>query len=384
MSDMLSMNHLVLQEMAEENAKYTGQETVVEAYSCPQDERIARAALIKRVRIRIAGCGGAGSNTIDRLMQSRVDGADLLAINTDAQHLNMIKSKAKLLIGRRRTKGEGAGGFPKIGEEAALEEVNKIRELLRGSDIAFITCGLGGGTGTGSAPIVARAAKETGATVFTIVTLPFKSEGTERMNNAIGGLEKLIRYSDTILAIPNDKIVAESPSRNVNEAFNFADSVLAETIKGLTELITKTGVVNIDYADVSNILKIGRTAVVGIGESDDDKDKVLSAVKNAINFPLIDADISTARGCLVSVIGGDEITVKEFERALAEIQSRIHPDATVKWGCRVEPGMNGKIKVMTLLVGVKSPFSVNTPEDIRNIERIVGDMRGTSDIDFIR
>ena len=383
MSDMLTVDNILLQQR-EENFNYLQAESQEAAYNCPQDDHIARAAMIKRVRIRIAGCGGAGSNTVDRLARMGLMDGDLLAINTDAQHLSSIKSKAKLLIGKRRTKGEGAGGFPKIGEEAALEEVNKIRELMRGSDIAFVTCGLGGGTGTGSAPVVARAAKESGAIVFTIVTLPFKSEGSDRMNNAILGLEKLIRYSDTILAIPNDRIVSESPSKNMNDAFDYADSVLAETIRGLTELITKTVLVNIDYADVSNVLRMGRTAVVGIGESDGEQDRVFSAVRSAINFPLIDADISTARGCLVSVIGGPKIKVREFENALSEIQSRIHPDAMIKWGCRVEPEMGDKIRVMTLLVGVNSPFSVNTPDDIRKIERIVGELEEATEIDMIR
>ncbi len=380
---MLSMTDQATQKMWEDEMSL--QIKVPEdSYYCPQDEIIERAEMLRRVRIRIVGCGGAGCNTVDSLMEMGVSGADLLSINTDAPHLRRKRSMAKLLIGKRRTRGEGAGGFPKIGEEAALEEIIRIREMMGGSDITFVTCGLGGGTGTGSAPVVARAAKESGSVVISIVTLPFRSENKERMDNAMGGLEKLFMYSDTILAIPNDRIVSMSPSKKMDDAFKFADSVLAETITGLTELITKPGDINIDYADVSHVLRLGRTAVVGIGESSIGKEGVISAVKQAIEFPLLEADTGTAKGCLVSIVAGEDATLRDLEIAMTEIQARIRPDATMKFGVRYDEAMTGRIKVMALLVGVTSPYSVNAPEDIKNIERLVSDEKDHAEIDFIR
>jgi cell division protein FtsZ len=362
-----------------------GIEIIGDDYKCPQDEHIAKAAQMKRVRIRIAGCGGAGSNTITRLYQMGIEGADLLAINTDANHLEkQTRSKAKLLIGYKRTRGLGSGGLPKVGEDAAMEDISKIRELMRGSDIAFITCGLGGGTGTGAAPIVAKAAKESGAIVISIVTLPFKSEGKFRMDNAMHGLEKLSRYSDTILTIPNDKLLTESPSKNTEDAFRYADSIMTRTMKGLTELITKTGLINVDFADVANVLKAGGAAMVGYGESARGENRIMDALNQAISFPLIEADISHARGCIVSVTGGPDMTVKEHLIAMTEIHSRIHPDATIKWGARVEKGKENKIGILVLMVGIKSPFVINRPEDISNLEKIILDKDDSIGVDMIR
>lgn len=361
----------------------TGQEVSLGDYECPQDKHIEDAEFYKMVRIRIAGCGGAGSNTIDRLQTMGIQGADLLAINTDSKHLLKIKSKAKLLIGKRTTKGKGAGGLPNIGEESAMEEINKIRELMRGSDLTFVTSGMGGGTGTGSAPIVAKSAKESGSMVISIVTMPFKSEGRARIENALHGLEKLMKVSDTTIAIPNDKILELAGTQNIEEAFRYADSLLTETISGITDLIVQTGLVNVDFADVINIMKLGGATVVGIGRGEGEG-KALRAMMEAIRFPLIEADLSEAKGCIVSITGGPDLTVNEGREALSEIKGRMHPDARLKWGLRIDREMLGKVKIMVLLVGVKSPYTVTNLDDIRRIEKILGDRDDNFDLDFIR
>lgn len=359
-------------------------ESTEEEYVCPQDERIENAARLKRVRIRIAGCGGGGTNTISRLYESGIEGADLLSINTDAKHLSTSMSKAKLLIGKRRTRGLGSGGIPKVGEEAAIEDMSKIRELMQGSDIVFVTCGMGGGTGTGSAPIVAKAAKESGAIVISIVTLPFKAEGKYRMDNALRGLEKLYRHSDTLLAIPNDKIPTDAPVKNIKDAYRYADSILTKTIKGITDLITKTGTINVDFADVANVLKSGGAAVVGYGESRKGDNRILDALDQALRFPLVEADISQAKGCIVSVTGGEDLTVYESITAMREVHSRIDENAVIKWGARLEDSASNSVGVLVLLVGIRSPYVISRPEDIANLEKLVGDRDDAMGIDEIR
>lgn len=349
-----------------------------DGYEAPEDEHILKAANYKKVRIRIVGCGGGGSNTVTRLAKGGLRGADLLALNTDANHLRITSSQAKLLIGKTRTKGKGSGGIPQIGEEAAIESVTEIRNLLKGSDIVFVTCGLGGGTGTGSAPVVAKLAKETGATVISIVTLPFRGEGKVRTANAVLGLDKLLPYSDTLITIPNDKLEKETPDRFLEGSFKYADSVLTETMKGLTEIIRKTGLINIDYADVRTIMKSGGVAIVGVGESKDGEDRVLSAVHTALKFPLIEADITEAKGCITRVIGGADMTLNEVQQAMREVQSRIHTDATIFWGTSVDRSMDGRMKILVMLTGIRSPYTVSHREDITNL----GKKLGLSDLDM--
>ncbi len=343
-----------------------------DGYEAPEDEQIRRAANLKKVRIRIVGCGGGGSNTITRLVESGLKGADLLSINTDANHLKITKSQAKLLIGKIRTKGKGSGGLPQIGEEAAVENVTELRNLLKGSDIVFVTCGLGGGTGTGSAPVVAKLAKETNATVISIVTLPFHGEGKVRMGNAMLGIRKLFPNSDTLITIPNDKLISETPNKFLEGSFNYADSVLTETMKGLTEMIRKTGLINIDYADIKAVMKSGGVAIVGVGDSLEGEDKVVSSVNNALKFPLIEADISEVRGCVMRVIGGPDMTLKEVQTAMKEVQRRINNDATIFWGTSIDPGMAGKMKVLVLLTGVKSPYTVADKGDLLSLGKRLG------------
>ncbi len=243
-----------------------GEVQASENYVSPEEREIEEIANRLRVRIKIIGCGGAGSNTISRLAEEGVTGADLIAINTDASHLLEINAPKKMLIGKNKTRGGlGTGAIPSIGEEAAIEDLPNIQKIVQRCDIVFVTCGLGGGTGTGAAPVVAKAAKDANALVISTVTLPFTSEGGRiRMENALQGLEKLSQYSDTLIAIPNDLLLKHVPKKPLDEAFAFSDRFLGEAMKGLTEMITQTGgEINIDYADVKTVMKDGGVASSG-------------------------------------------------------------------------------------------------------------------------
>ncbi|WP_400259999.1 cell division protein FtsZ [Candidatus Methanomassiliicoccus intestinalis] len=307
-----------------------------------------------RTNIKIIGCGGGGTNTIDRLSEVGVTGAEVYAANTDAQHLLAIHSPNKLLLGRRITRGLGAGSLPRVGEDAAREAELELRAALDRSDIVFVTAGMGGGTGTGSAPYVAKLAKDMGALTVAVVTYPFKAEGNIRSENAEWGLERLREAADTVIVIPNDKLLDICPRLAINEAFKVADEVLVRAIKGITELITKPGLVNLDFNDVKTIMKGAGVAMIGLGESDSDKNRVEEAIDAAINSPLIDVDISEATGVLVNITGGNNMSIAEAERVASVIQSRVSPNARIIWGAAVDPDLGDAVRVMVVITGVKS------------------------------
>jgi len=319
----------------------------------PEDEELRRVLASLRCNIKIVGCGGAGSNTINRVVEEGIVGADIYALNTDAQHLLTVHAPHKILIGRRSTRGLGAGSIPQIGEEAAREVEDEIRTALMGSDIVFVTCGLGGGTGTGSAPVVARIARELNALTIAIVTQPFSAEGVVRMQNAEYGLDKLQEHTDTVIVIPNDRLLEIVPRLPLNAAFKVADEILMRSIKGITEIITKVGLVNLDFADLKTIMKGGGVAMIGIGESDDD-DRAMSAVNAALDSPLLEVDITDATGALVNVSGGENMTVAEAELVAEEIHKRINPQARLIWGAQIDPELVDTIRVMLVITGVKS------------------------------
>ncbi|MDG6225764.1 MAG: cell division protein FtsZ [Candidatus Thermoplasmatota archaeon] len=321
--------------------------------SSPEDEELRRVLASLRCNIKIVGCGGAGSNTINRIVEEGIVGADIYAMNTDAQHLLTIHAPHKILIGRRATRGLGAGSIPQIGEEAAREVEDEIRSALMGSDIVFVTCGLGGGTGTGSAPVVARVGRELNALTIAIVTQPFSAEGVVRMQNAEYGLDKLQEHTDTVIVIPNDRLLEIVPRLPLNAAFKVADEILMRSIKGITEIITKVGLVNLDFADLKTIMKGGGVAMIGIGESDDD-DRALKAVNAALDSPLLEVDITDATGALVNVSGGESMTVGEAELVASEIHKRINNQARLIWGAQIDPELEDTIRVMLVITGVKS------------------------------
>ncbi|MBN1539394.1 MAG: cell division protein FtsZ [Candidatus Thermoplasmatota archaeon] len=320
----------------------------------PEDEELRRVLATLRTNIKIVGCGGGGSNTINRIVEEGIIGADLFAINSDAQHLLTIHAPHKMLIGKRTTRGLGAGASPKIGKESALEAEEELRSKLMGSDMVFVTCGLGGGTGTGSAPVVAEIAKQLGALTIAVVTKPFAGEGESRMENAEWGLAELEDNSDTVIVIPNDKLLELVPRLPLNAAFKVADEILMKAIKGITEMVTKVGLVNLDFADLKTVMKGGGVAVIGIGESDDGNEKAVKAVEEAINSPLLEYDISSANGALICVTGGEDMTVTEAETVAEYINQRINRNASIIWGAYIDPELKGSIRVMLVLVGVTS------------------------------
>jgi cell division protein FtsZ len=339
-----------------------------------EDEELERILASLKTNIKIIGCGGGGSNTIDRMTEVGIAGAELYAANTDAQHLLAIRAPHKILLGRRSTRGLGAGALPQVGEESAREAEEEIKKALHGADIVFITAGLGGGTGTGSAPFVAQVAKEMGALTICVCTSPFKAEGTIRAENADWGLERLRNVADTVIVIPNDKLLELVPRLPLNAAFKVADEVLVRAIKGITELITKPGLVNLDFNDLRTIMKGAGVAMIGLGESDED-DRVEHAVSEAINSPLIDVDITGASGALINVTGGENMTVSEAERVAEIIQGKISPNARIIWGAAIDHTLQDKIRVMVVITGVKSKHILG-PQQSATARSV--------DVDFIR
>jgi len=332
-----------------------------------EDAELERILASLRTNIKIIGIGGGGTNTIDRLVEAGIIGAELFAANTDAQHLLTIRAPHKILLGRRVTRGLGAGALPQVGEEAAREAEDEIRAALQGADMVFITCGLGGGTGTGGAPYVAQLAKEMGALTIAICTFPFRAEGAIRAENAEYGLEKLRNFADTVIVIPNDKLIELVPRLALNAAFKVADDVLMRAIKGISEVITRPGLVNLDFNDIKTIMKGGGVAMIGLGESDSDR-RAEEAIEEAINSPLIDVDISTATGALINVTGGTDMTVSEAEKTAEIVQARISPNARIIWGAAVDPSIQHTLRVMLILTGVKSKQIYGPGEVLRGRE----------------
>ncbi len=329
-----------------------GKKPVV-AFASQDDQELVKALGQLTTKIKVIGCGGGGTNTINRCVEAGIENVDFVACNTDAQHLLMIRSPRKILLGRHTTRGLGAGSLPQIGEEAAMESIEDIKKSLQGADMVFITCGLGGGTGTGSAPVVAKVAKELGALTIVVATLPFSVEGAVRMKNAETGLAKLREAADTVIVIPNDKLLQLAPRLPLAAAFKVADELLMRAIKGITELITKPGLVNLDFADLRTIMRHGGVAMIGLGESDTEN-RAQEAVLQALNSPLLDVDITNATGALVNVIGGGDMTLSESERVVEEIHHRINPDARIIWGTSVDPSLDRTIRAMVVVVGVRS------------------------------
>lgn len=305
--------------------------------------------------IKIVGCGGAGNNTIDRLMKIGIRGAKCVAINTDCQHLDMVEAHIKILIGKNLTRGLGAGGNPEIGRAAAEESREDLTKILRDSNLVFITCGEGGGTGTGSAPIVAEIAKLEGAIVVGVVTLPFDTE-IGRIDKAQIGLNELKNYADTLVVIDNNRLLDIAPDLPIIEAFSVADEVLATMVKGITETISLPSLINLDFADVRTILSTGGVAIVGVGESEDKEHRVSEAIDDALSSPLLDVSIDGAKGALIHICGGNDMTLAEANSVAKKITEKMDVnDSMVIWGARVNDEYNGYLRVMLLITGIKSP-----------------------------
>jgi cell division protein FtsZ len=311
--------------------------------------------LFGQANIKIVGCGGAGNNTINRLMKIGIKGAKCVAVNTDCQHLDAVESDVKILIGKNLTRGLGAGGNPEIGRAAAEESREDLVKILRDSNLVFITCGEGGGTGTGSAPIVAEIAKLEGAIVVGVVTLPFETE-IGRIEKAQIGLNELRKYADTLVVIDNNRLLDIAPDLPIIEAFSVADEVLATMVKGITETISLPSLINLDFADVKTILSTGGVAIVGVGEAEGKENRVNDAINDALNSPLLDVSIEGAKGALIHITGGNEMTLAEANSVAKKISEKMDVnDSMVIWGARVNDEFDGYLRVMLLITGIKSP-----------------------------
>jgi cell division protein FtsZ len=338
---------------------FGGKNTVVQSAGggmSKEDEALLAFLESSAPKIVVVGTGGSGSNTINRMREVGIAGAKLIAMNTDAQHLLRVKADKKVLLGKKKTKGLGAGSNPEVGEAAAQESEKEIMEAIGEADLVFITAGMGGGTGTGSAHVIAKAAKAQGAIVIGIVTMPFTSEGRKRMANAEAGLAKLRKEADTTIAIPNDKLLYFVPDLPLNAAFKIADSILTNAVKGITELITKPGLVNLDFADMRTILERGGTAMIGLGEvtASEGKDRVIEAAEKAISSPLLDLDVREADRALINITGAEDLTLGEAEAAVNAISAKISKEAHIIWGATIDNSMQKRsVRVLTVLAGIK-------------------------------
>lgn len=320
-----------------------------------------------RAKIFVVGTGGAGNNTVSRLAEIGVEGAGTLSVNTDAQDLFYSKSDHKLLIGRSTCGGLGAGGMPDIGEESAEESEEQLKEKLEGADMVFVTCGLGGGTGTGSAPVISKLAKKIGALTIAVATMPFSAEGLRRRENAEKGLEKLQSAADTVIVIPNDKLLEVAPNLPINKAFMVADELLGRAVKGITELITKPGLVSLDFADIRSIMMGSGMAMIGMGESDSG-DRAIESVHEALNSPLLDLDISNAKGALINISGSSDLTLHEAEKVVQIVADELDPDANIIWGTQIQEDLENVIRTTIVVAGVKSPHIFGMPGEKEFVE----------------
>ncbi len=303
-------------------------------------------------KIVVVGCGGGGNNTINRLYNIGIEGAETIAINTDKLHLDCIEADKKILIGKSITGGLGAGGYPEIGKRAAELAKGTLKEVLKDANLVFITAGMGGGTGTGVAPVVAQIAKEQGAIVIGMVTSPFKVERA-RLLKAEEGLDELRKQADTVIVLDNNRLLNYCPNFPVDKAFSVMDQLIAETVKGISETITQPSLINLDYADVKAIMKGGGLAVMLVGEAKG-QDKANEVVKNALNHPLLDVDTTGATGCLLHITGGTDMSLQEAERIASLLTIELDPNANVIWGARVRRDYEGRVRCMAIMTGIKS------------------------------
>ncbi len=304
-------------------------------------------------RITIVGCGGAGGNTVTRLNKLGVKGADTIAINTDKQALDLVEANHKILIGKNLTKGLGAGGFPEMAERACRESLHEIEELIKDSDLVFITAGMGGGTGTGSAPVVAELARKHNAVVTCMVSTPFNVERS-RLIKADEGLDKLRIKADSTVVLDNNRLLDFVPNLPINQAFSVMDQMIAETVKGLSETITVPSLINLDYADMKSIMNQGGLSVMLWGEADEDSG-VESIVQEALNHPLLNVDYTGANGALVHITGGPNMSLKYVQDVAKSLTEDLDCYSNVILGARVLPEFEGKCRVMAIMTGVQSP-----------------------------
>ncbi len=328
-----------------------------------------------RTVVKVIGLGGGGSNTVARMVEFGVQGVEFIAANTDAQVLRANPAPVKLLLGPHTTRGNGAGGRPEIGQKAAEESREALAEALAGADMVFLTAGMGGGTGTGAIPIAAEVAKAQGAVTISVVTTPFAFEGTRRAKNAAAGLRNLREHTDTLVVVPNDRLLKVAPRNlSLEAAFRLADEVLRRAIQGITDIITQTGVINRDFNDIKRLMASGGGALISMGTGKGEK-RVEEAIHAALSNPLLgDISLATATGVLANFVGGDDLSLWEVVGGMEALHARLPEDADVVWGFSTDPNFTGRVQ-LTLLVtgvgGVPLTASARTRQQAARAERAV-------------
>jgi len=320
-------------------------------------------------RIKVLGLGGGGSNAVNRMIREGIQGVEFVAINTDAQALMLSEAPQRIHIGEKLTKGLGAGGNPEIGRKAAEESNDELYEVVRGADMVFLTAGMGGGTGTGAAPVAANIAREIGALAIGVVTRPFTFEGTRRRQVADEGIEKLKEEVDTLIVIPNDRLLQIADKRaSLQDAFRMADDVLRQGIQGISELITVPGLINLDFADVRSIMSEGGAALMAMGQANGEN-RASEAARQAISSELLDVTIDGARGILFNVTGGPDLTLYEVNEAAEIIRETAHPEANIIFGAVIDEGMTDEVRITVVATGfdttATSPTSRRQPTTVQ-------------------
>ncbi len=370
--------------MAENKNTQSFIKTAIENKAEEESKIVVEDGMFGTPRIIIVGCGGAGGNTITRLHKLGVKGAETIAINTDKQALDLVEADHKLLIGRTLTRGLGAGGFPDVAERAVRESSHEIEELIKDADLVFITAGMGGGTGTGSAPVISEIAKKNGAIVTGMVSTPFNVERA-RLVKADEGLDKLRVKADSTVVLDNNRLLEFVPNLPINQAFSVMDQLIAETVKGISETITLPSLINLDFADMKTIVDSGGLSVMLWGEADEDAG-VETIVKEALNHPLLNVDYTGANGALVHITGGPDMSLKYVQDVAKTLTQDMDCYANVILGARVMPEFEGKCRVMAIMTGVQSP-NLLAPKSFSESEPVVTKKVLTSakvDIDFVR
>lgn len=302
-------------------------------------------------QIKVIGVGGGGGNAVNRMINEGLGGVEFISINTDNQALMLAKSKTRVRIGDKLTRGLGAGGNPEIGRKAAEESADELYEVLRGADMIFIACGMGGGTGTGASPVVAQIAKELGALTIGVVTRPFSFEGTRRQQSAETGIEALKSQVDTLIVIPNDRLLQIADKRaSLQQAFSLADDVLRQGIQGISELITVPALINLDFADVRTIMSEGGAALMAVGKANGD-DRARKAAESAISSGLLDVTIDGARGILFNITGGPNLSLFEVNEAAAIIKESAHPEVNLIFGAQIDENMGDELRITVIATG---------------------------------
>lgn len=326
------------------------------------DENIDQTA-----KIKVIGVGGGGNNAVNTMIMAELEGVDFVAANTDAQALRKSKAPVKLQIGGKLTKGLGAGANPEVGRDAAEEDRSRLAEILEGADMVFIAAGLGGGTGTGAAPIIAEVAKEQGALTVAVVTKPFSREGKQRMKKAVYGIDHLKNVVDSLIVIPNDRLLGLSgKNTSILDAFKPSDDVLRQAVQGISELITTSGLINVDFADVKAVMSERGMAMMGIGLAEGER-RAAEAAQKAISSPLLeDIDISGAKGVLVNITASSSMTMEEFDEASSIIHDKVHEDANIIIGLVINEEMGERIKITAIATGFGDSFEKGR----RNVEEL--------------